>query len=660
MQQGGDTNPWPPPGETDWVPPEPAVLQDLLPQFAFLELAGRGGMGAVYRARQVSLQREVAVKVLPPRAGSPERRERFHREALALGRLRHPRIVAVHDFIAGPGGLDVLVMEYLPGSDVSQRLEREGRLPPDEALRIARGALEALVCAHAAGIAHRDLKPSNLLLDADGAVKVADFGLCSPVAGAAAEFRTRTQQAFGTPDYLAPECLRPGAAPDARADLYSLGATLYHMLTGEPPRGMFKLPSLRVPGLDPRLDPILCRALEPDPADRHASAADMLAELEALGQPAPAQPRRSRAPLGLALAATAVLGVAGMWLAIRGPDSQGPSPAGSAPPAKPADPAQPAASTAANSADNLFQSHRYEWFPGEFTWEAAAKLAEQRGGALAVPSTAGENEWLLARAAPRLGPGQLAWLGGRRAGDGVWSWVTGEPFAFAAWGAQPPAGTGELRLALLRPDEAPDRLAWRAFAAGDRPRFDAGPEQGARRCAGYLVEWNSESSRPFLQDAPWQPLIPAADTPVEDGWHRLAPRGAWRSRLESRDGAIRATFRYQRDGGSLGLRYHGPEKPMQTCFISGEGGQVVFLVADTLAASRAGRRWTFDLPARLREGEAFTLEASLIGDRFAVLCNGVLVGTGETGRAEPAAGRFVVLTANQEAILTRDEAWRAF
>ena len=159
-----------------FVPPRPEDLAPHFPQLEILELLGHGGMGVVYKARQLRLDRLVALKILPPELGrDPAFAERFAREARALARLSHPRIVGVHDF-GEAGGLFYLVMEFVDGLNL-RGLLRRGRLKPEEALRIVPQVCEALQYAHEEGIVHRDIKPENILLDRRGNVKIADFGL---------------------------------------------------------------------------------------------------------------------------------------------------------------------------------------------------------------------------------------------------------------------------------------------------------------------------------------------------------------------------------------------------------------------------------------------------------------------------------------------------
>ena len=157
-------------------PPSPEEIADKFPQFEITECLGRGGMGVVYKVRQKSLDRWVAIKILPPeRIAEGRFAERFTREAATLAKLSHPNIVTIHDF-GETGGLFYIVMEYVDGANLRDLL-REGKLDPKQALAIVPPICEALQYAHDKGIVHRDIKPENLLLDRDGRIKIADFGI---------------------------------------------------------------------------------------------------------------------------------------------------------------------------------------------------------------------------------------------------------------------------------------------------------------------------------------------------------------------------------------------------------------------------------------------------------------------------------------------------
>jgi tRNA A-37 threonylcarbamoyl transferase component Bud32 len=270
-------------------PPGLAVeeLAPLFPQLELLELIGQGGMGAVYKARQPSLDRLVAVKVLPPEAGrDPAFAERFGREARALARLSHPNIVAVHD-VGRAGDLYYFVMEYVDGVNLRQLL-RDGHLDPAQALRIVPQICDALQYAHEEGVVHRDIKPENILLDRKGRVKIADFGLAKLLGRDTGNFTlTGSRQVMGTLYYMAPEQVERPLEVDHRADIYSLGVVFYEMLTGRLPVGRFPMPSEKA-GTDVRLDAVVLRALEREPERRYQHASDVKTDVESRSRTSPA------------------------------------------------------------------------------------------------------------------------------------------------------------------------------------------------------------------------------------------------------------------------------------------------------------------------------------------------------------------------------------
>lgn len=256
-----------------WEPPTAAELADLLPGHLVVRLIGRGGMGAVYEARQVALDRRVAIKVLPPALGDDDGfAERFRREALTMARLRHPNILSVFEFGKSTAGHLFFSMEFVEGGDLGARM-KAGPLPPLEALRVVKDLCAALEVAHAHGVIHRDIKPSNILLTADGTVKVADFGI-AVLENQPAERLTRTGGAVGTFEYAAPE-QAAGSGVDPRSDLYSVGVLCYELLTGRLPRGVFDPPSRVNSAVSPAVDPIVHTAMQSDPARRFQSAAEL-------------------------------------------------------------------------------------------------------------------------------------------------------------------------------------------------------------------------------------------------------------------------------------------------------------------------------------------------------------------------------------------------
>jgi len=266
------------------APLRPEDLAPHFPQLEILELLGQGGMGVVYKARQVRLDRLVALKILPPELGrDPAFAERFAREARALAKLTHPRIVGVYDF-GQSGGLFYILMEFVDGLNLRDLL-REGRLKPEEALRIVPQICEALQYAHDEAIVHRDIKPENILLDRRGNVKIADFGLAKLLGAMTSDSAlTGSRQVIGTLHYMAPEQMEKPLEVDHRADIYSLGVVFYEMLTGELPLGRFAPPSKKV-HVDVRLDQVVFRALEKEPERRYQHVSEVKTEVESLSIP---------------------------------------------------------------------------------------------------------------------------------------------------------------------------------------------------------------------------------------------------------------------------------------------------------------------------------------------------------------------------------------
>ena len=277
------------PNPSAFTPPSVAELAPLFPQLEILELLGRGGMGAVYKARQPGLDRLVALKILPVTpGGDPSFNERFQREARALATLSHPNIVGVFDFGQTPT-LSYFIMEYVDGVNLRQ-LEHTSKLTPHEALAIVPQVCEALQFAHDRGIVHRDIKPENILVDKQGRVKIADFGLAKLMRVEPSGFAlTQSHHVVGTPQYMAPEQVEHPQDVDHRADIYSLGVVFYEMLTGELPMGRFASPSQKVE-IDVRLDEVVLKALEKEPGLRYQQASVFKTKVETVAN-APGLPK---------------------------------------------------------------------------------------------------------------------------------------------------------------------------------------------------------------------------------------------------------------------------------------------------------------------------------------------------------------------------------
>jgi serine/threonine protein kinase len=281
------------------LPPE--QIAPHFPQLEILECLGRGGMGVVYKARQKSLNRLVALKLLAPeRVHDAKFAGRFAREAQALAALNHPNIVTIHDF-GQAGGFYYLLMEFVDGVNLRQLL-RTRKFTPEEALAIVPPLCDALQFAHDRGIVHRDIKPENLLLDKTGKVKVADFGIAKMLGtvdghGNSGEFvspENVTQSAVGTPSYSAPEQKADPQRVDSRADIYSLGVVFYEMLTGELPGQQLQPPSKKV-RIDVRLDEVVLRALEKKPELRFQQVSEVKTLVETIAATPPGSSRREEA-----------------------------------------------------------------------------------------------------------------------------------------------------------------------------------------------------------------------------------------------------------------------------------------------------------------------------------------------------------------------------
>jgi serine/threonine protein kinase len=284
------------------LPPE--QIAPHFPQLEILECLGRGGMGVVYKARQKTLNRFVALKLLAPeRVRDPKFAERFTREAQALAALNHPNIVTIHDF-GQAGGFYYLLMEFVDGLNLRQLL-RTRKFTPEEALAIVPPLCDALQFAHDRGIVHRDIKPENVLLDKAGRVKVADFGIAKMLGPVNASGDARdssapdnaTQAAVGTPGYSAPEQKSDPRRVDSRADIYSLGVVFYELLTGELPGKRIEPPSHKVQ-IDVRLDEVVLRALEKKPELRYQQVSEVKTMVETIVQSPEISPRLSPASVG--------------------------------------------------------------------------------------------------------------------------------------------------------------------------------------------------------------------------------------------------------------------------------------------------------------------------------------------------------------------------
>lgn len=268
-----------------FIPPTVEELAPHFPQLEILEVLGHGGMGIVYKARQVDLDRFVALKILRPSISLDQGfAERFLREARALAKLTHPNIITVFDF-GRKDSLYYFIMEFVDGTNLRQ-VERSGQLSPAAALEIVPQVCSALQYAHDNGVVHRDIKPENILLNKSGEVRIADFGLAK-IAGTDEQIAlTGTWQVMGTPHYMAPEQFEKPASVDHRADIYSLGVVIYELLTGELPIGRFQLPSEKA-RVDVRLDEVVMKSLDKEPNRRYQRVTDVASAVEAASSKTP-------------------------------------------------------------------------------------------------------------------------------------------------------------------------------------------------------------------------------------------------------------------------------------------------------------------------------------------------------------------------------------
>lgn len=271
--------------------PPAAELQMRFTQYRIEKLVAVGGMGAVYRATQLSVDRPVAFKILSSEYAENEKfRKRFGLEAKAMAKLNHPNIVQLYDY--GESG-DVIWMaqEWVSGQTVEDVLDHEGAMDPSEAAAMVAQACEGLGYAHRQGIVHRDVKPANMMQDRDGNVKVMDFGLAHASHWEEPSLQSSEGARYATTEYAGPEIWDMEREPDHRVDIFALGVLLFEALTGERPMDPFRAPSEMRPDLDPRYDEVIMRSMQTLPEDRYGSCAEFLEALrEVVMTPPPPVP----------------------------------------------------------------------------------------------------------------------------------------------------------------------------------------------------------------------------------------------------------------------------------------------------------------------------------------------------------------------------------
>jgi LSD1 subclass zinc finger protein len=299
-------------GSFDSLPETSDIPEELAhhPRYRILRVLGQGGMGTVYLAEHKVMERTVALKVINPAVLShPNALERFRLEVKAASRLSHPNIVTAHD-AEQAGTFHFLVMEYVEGTDLAAYLKKKGSMPVHLACYLVRQAALGLQHAHEQGLVHRDIKPANLMVTRNGQVKILDFGLVRLRSDQGAPGMTQLGACMGTLEYMAPEQSRDASKADARADIYSLGCSLYCLLTGEPPfQGMTAPVACLVRDPEPlhRLRPevpeglsaVVAKMIHREPGQRYQTAAEVARALEPFARqesPSPPSPLPRRSP----------------------------------------------------------------------------------------------------------------------------------------------------------------------------------------------------------------------------------------------------------------------------------------------------------------------------------------------------------------------------
>ena len=266
-----------------FLAPDPAELNELFPGYEIESLIATGGMGAVYCAVQKSLDRTVALKILPKEFSKDAAFcEAFEAEAKAMARLNHPNLVGVYDF-GEVNGMLFIIMEYVPGKSIYHSAHGQA-IDPSEVNRLVTDICNGLAHAHENGIIHRDIKPSNILLDLSARPKIGDFGLARPIERKVQE----GEEIFGTPHYTAPEVVNDPQSVDYRSDIFSVGVLLHELLTGKLPADDPRPPSV-ISRCDPRYDVIVRRATHVAPAGRYSSATEMAKDLAIIATSLPAR-----------------------------------------------------------------------------------------------------------------------------------------------------------------------------------------------------------------------------------------------------------------------------------------------------------------------------------------------------------------------------------
>ena len=524
--------------QTPFEAPSLEELTPLFPAYELEDFIAQGGMGAVYRARQISLDRTVAIKILPRIFGEDEQfRKAFEAEAKAMARLNHPNLIAVYDF-GDIDGMLFIIMEFVLGKALYYSSYNKV-IDPAVALGLVSTISRGLGHAHRAGIIHRDIKPANILLDANANPKIGDFGLARPL-----DRENRTGVILGTPGYTAPEVYTREYPVDQRSDIFSVGALLYELLCGHTPKPHST--SLKS-GVDARIDAFLAKATHANPNQRYEDVEDFANDLEALvpklsaprfatapavrtTPAAPVRPLASSKPKSQAPVIVAILCIVGVIgaVALMGKREKPRTTTGETIPipAKPDLDTQPKPEPTPSSGelltatpvpepeepepvekpeetplealerlrDALVDGKRDEFpattlqegsssfflVPTSMTWHAAREFAEDHGGQLANLKTPESIEW----ASKELKYKLPLWVGASDSGfEGKWFWDEGDPVSSGLWaGGQPDDRTS-------RNADGEDFAALSTANAGieDHPLTASFP---------FIIEWKNDGSRP--------------------------------------------------------------------------------------------------------------------------------------------------------------------
>lgn len=596
-----------------WTPPGLEDAVRLFPKYEILSLIAHGGMGAVYKARQATLARTVAIKLMPLEvSGNREFAERFSLEAKTMAYLSHPNIVAVYEFGKTDEGHLFFVMEFVEGSNLHQLIHIDG-LKSERVLPIFEDVLDALDYAHGKGVVHRDVKPANVIVNAEGRAKVADFGLARLTQPGTQAGGMVTGVIIGTPDYMAPERLH-NTQVDHRADIYSLGVMLYEMIVREVPGGVFDPPSKRVP-VDSRLDAVVIRAMQQARDRRYQTCAEMKTAITTIRtvranpvaakvpqgvaksaprSPAPVTKPRSRTALYATVGVAAVASLASVFwpqnekqgalteaekaLAARGSNPKAEVKRESTPAPAPKSPAAQEVSEVA-----VFGGSRFQLVPGALTWADARAAAESLGGRLATITSKEKDEFIRQTFGPALGAqGSFIVLGGYRLKAGAsWQWLGDEEWSYEGWAQGEPTQNG------AKATDFPVYLALSRIAAAkgggigwnDKTQSESTRTDFEVKCRGFIVESPPEAlaSRDAAEKDRWKDAFAGATLP--EGWtlasgvltHPVAAVSTWQPEAKMRDGVLRVVFDWTAPNAvQLGVRNDG-ESMVRLSFTGSNG-----------------------------------------------------------------------------------------